>query len=195
MNQQRGFTLIEVLIAITIFAIMITIGYSGLSSMTRSQEITEKNIQRLSDLQLGFKLIQNDLEQAIDRPIRDELGDQQGSMRSGIDDSNLIEFVRLGWNNPSEQARSRLQHIYYELNDNQLIRHYYYHVDQTQGVESIQRVLFDQVNAIEINYINNDRESVGNWSSESNTPLPLAIEIIISFDDIGDVRRLFRVAG
>ena len=80
---QMGFTLMELLIAITVFAILSTITYSGLKTVLDTEQQTSQHMELLSQVQIALNLIQRDIEQAVSREVRDEFGDSLPSMRSG----------------------------------------------------------------------------------------------------------------
>ena len=72
---SAGFTLLELLVAVAVFAVVGVMAYGGLQAVMSQQQRTNEHAQRLADLQLAYRVMQRDLEQLIDRPIRNEYGD------------------------------------------------------------------------------------------------------------------------
>ena len=63
---RNGFTLIEVIIALSLFALIGVAGFSMLSGVLQTQERTDGRLQRLSDIQRAVFVISADLDQLSD---------------------------------------------------------------------------------------------------------------------------------
>ena len=64
---RNGFTLIEVIIALSLFALIGVAGFSMLSGVLQTQERTDGRLQRLSDIQRAVFVISADLDQVSGR--------------------------------------------------------------------------------------------------------------------------------
>ena len=197
-QRLRGFTLLELLIAMSIFSLISIMAFSGLRSVLFNKEIIDVELQRLTEIQRSFLNLSRDISQAINRPIRDELGSSQAALTGGQNlDSIFLQFTRSGWRNPARQTRSQLQRVAYSFEDNQLIRIYWYHLDHLQSSAPIRRVLLTGVENIEVRYL--DTEWVTSWPdlNQQGSPkaLPRAIEITFELQGWGKVSRLFRVTS
>jgi general secretion pathway protein J len=74
--RSRGFTLLEMLIAVGVFAVLGVLSTQLLQSMIRNQGAVSERADRLADAQRAMQIMQRDIMQlAQQRPIRDELGD------------------------------------------------------------------------------------------------------------------------
>ena len=78
-RKQVGFTLLELLVAIAIFVVMSAMAYGGLSSVLESRKLTDGVTKRIAAIQMTVNFIQRDIEQALDRRVRDEFGSQIAS--------------------------------------------------------------------------------------------------------------------
>jgi general secretion pathway protein J len=78
MKRVRGFTLIEILIAITIFAVMSTMAYRGLSSSLQVRERVAEENRRWRDLTLFFDRLESDLAALELRAVRDSFDTPNG---------------------------------------------------------------------------------------------------------------------
>jgi general secretion pathway protein J len=121
-ERCRGFTLLELMIAISIFAVITTFAYSGLNVVLDAKQQTDEHLERLSKIQLGMHLMQMDIEQAVNRPVRDEYGDTEPALRSGGQSTLLLELTRTGYANPLKLQRSQLQRVGYLLEEETLYR-------------------------------------------------------------------------
>jgi general secretion pathway protein J len=70
MKKQAAFTLIELLIALTIFAILAVISYRTLSSVFQTREQLNLESAKWRDLSLFFTRLESDLANTLDREIR-----------------------------------------------------------------------------------------------------------------------------
>jgi general secretion pathway protein J len=111
-HRQRGFTLVELLVAITILAIVAVLGWRGLDGIIRSRQVLTEQMDQTRGAQLAFAQLQNDLEQLADKT---ELGDRQPLV---ADETSMV-FVR---NVLRESEPSRVQVVSYRIRDGVLVR-------------------------------------------------------------------------
>lgn len=72
--RMRGFTLVELLVAVAIFAVIAALAYGGLDSVIHQRTRTREVMHRLRTLQLAITIMTDDLSQIEPRPVRDPLG-------------------------------------------------------------------------------------------------------------------------
>lgn len=63
---RRGFTLVELLVAITVLAIVAVLGWRGLDSIVRSRIALTTDLEQTRGLQLAFAQMQRDTAQIVD---------------------------------------------------------------------------------------------------------------------------------
>lgn len=208
--RQSGFTLLELLVAIGIFALMAAMAYGGLNNLLKNSQITDEHAARLTQLQTSFLWLGRDIEQIANRRIRDEYGDSQLALSSTEVGLYQLEFTRGGWRNPVGRARSNLQRVAYSVRENQLIRFYWNVLDRAQDSKPLEVVLLDGVNRMELRFMSGSgsaqksgqgkQEWTDAWPSSalgtqpSDDP-PLAVEVILETEAEGRISRLFRVPG
>jgi general secretion pathway protein J len=73
-RRSAGFTLIEILVALLILAVMSTLGYSTYRAARISAERTEDSLKRSREIEFGMRVILSDFAQLVPRPVRDILG-------------------------------------------------------------------------------------------------------------------------
>jgi general secretion pathway protein J len=195
---ERGFTLLELLIAITIFAIMATFAYSGLKVVLDSEQQTSQYSKRMSQLQLAMSMMKRDIEQAVDRPIRDQQGDQQAALLSGGFAGRLLELTRDGYVNPMKLPRSNLQRVGYQVEEDTLYRLTWQILDRAQDSEPHRYKLIDNIQSLELIYYDHELNKHDQWppeekllATEKKAGLPAAIELKMELKDWGEIRRLF----
>jgi prepilin-type N-terminal cleavage/methylation domain-containing protein len=74
LRAGAGFTLVEILVAMLILAIMAALGYSTYRSARISAERTEESLKRSREIEFGMRMIAADFAQIVPRPVRDILG-------------------------------------------------------------------------------------------------------------------------
>lgn len=198
---QQGFTLIEVLIAMAIFAILSVMAYGGLEQVIENRSQTDQALQRLRQIQLTMARMQRDFEQLTSRAGRDEFGGNTPALVADQTSELLIQFTRSGWRNPARLARSHLQRVAYKLDDDKLIRFGWPYVDRVQETRAVESALLDNVKDVTVRIMNDKQEWQTSWpslssSSPSNTASrAIAIEVTIKLHDWGDIVRLYRITG
>jgi len=198
-RTAQGFTLLEVMVAIIIFALMAAIAYSGLNNVLLARTKTEEHSRDLQQLQSAMNWLARDIEQTIDRGVRSEYGEPLAPLIGNDFEGYLIELTRDGWRNPANHARSNLQRVAYAVRDQKLVRAYWRVLDRAEDSKPYEQALLDGVTGIEIRYLTDGDEWQTSWPPEAlgtGTPtatLPRAVEVNIDTKLFGKITRLFRV--
>ena len=194
-SKASGFTLIEVLLSLMVFAMLGLAIYSVLTNTIRGHEAVQTQNSSLAELQRTFNMMEADIVQMAQRQIRLE-GEQpiKVYLRSGeyMFDSESIGFglVRDGWTNPGMVLpRSELQPVAYRITENTLQRLYFNFVDNELGTEPKIQTLMTGVSAIQIQYFANQE-----WiDSLTENSIPTLLKVGIETDTYGLVERTFPV--
>ena len=173
-KSTLGFTLLELLISIAIFAMIAAMAYSGLNNVLLARSQTEARTQELYKLQMALTLMERDIEQTVDRPVRDEYGEVQPAFVANEYGDYLLEFTRTGWLNPLNLPRSHLQRIAYSVKDEKLIRSIWYVLDRAQDSERYDIVLLEDVKNLQIRYLDNKKEWQRSWPPLTSSGLTQA---------------------
>ena len=199
----RGFTLLELLVALAVFAILATAAYGGLRNVLVTRAAVETQSQRLAAVQLAFHRLGQDLEQAAPRGVRDEYGEPQAALLGDeLADERLI-LTRAGWDNPLGQPRASLQRVAYRLRDGQLWRLHWPVLDRGSPIEPRETMLLDQVRELRLRFVDHNASWRNGWpppAADASTPrdldaLPRAVEISLTLEDWGEITRLLLLPG
>ncbi len=201
-QNLHGFTLLELLVAVAIFAVLSAMAYGGLRNVIDNSQQTEKAMLRLQQVQLAMLKISRDLTQLSQRSIRDEYGNTSNYILTGQGDDIFIEFTRGGRRNPAEMLRSHLQRVAYKFEENTLSRLHWPHLDRTQEMLPYESVLLEKVESASVRFLDNDNEWHDEWPPLSATGQPggstaalSAIEFTVTLQDWGELVRIFMVGG
>ncbi|MBE9560812.1 MAG: type II secretion system minor pseudopilin GspJ [Proteobacteria bacterium] len=197
--KQQGFTLLELLIASIIFAIMAIMAYGGLANVMDNSKASQTALKRLQQIQQSVSVLNRDLLQILPRAVRDEYGNVQPALSAGNNIDNLVEFTRGGRVNPANLLRSTLLRVAYRFDDEKLLRLQWPQLDNAPGVEAKQTILIDDVENVSIRFLDQNGEWQEQWpplnaddgSNTGNTTGPTAIEVVLQLNDWGEIRRLY----
>ncbi|ATW05172.1 type II secretion system minor pseudopilin GspJ [Sphingorhabdus sp. YGSMI21] len=191
-RDRNGFTLVEMMVALFIFAMLSVAGVIMLRSAVDSDEITAENLGQMAEMQRFVSLMEADLSQALPRTHRDDRGDRMPAFasESGGAEAAFLKFTRGGQSNINGQARSNLERVEYRLRDGNLERWRYRMTDG--GSIDQPAVLISNVDTLEVRFRDKRGLWSGRWETERLADLPRAIEI--QFDQQGRrYRHLFLV--
>lgn len=166
-RAEKGFTLLELLVSLAIFALIGAMAYGGLHTIFKARNNTELHAKELQGLQLLYRKMQRDVEQFIARPVRNEFGDTIAAIV--LDDEGMIELTRSGWSNPLQQPRSSLQRVAWFVRDEQLIRRHWLVLDRAQDSEPLDRPLLDGVQEFSVRLMSDDEQWHTQWPPLSET--------------------------
>lgn len=199
-RPEPGFTLLELLVAIAILAIIGIASYRLLATTITTRERATAHDQQLLQLEKAMQAMQRDFEQTTARPIRDEQGDAEPAFL--FPQENIVEFTRAGWRNPLGETRSELVRVRYAVEDGHLRRYHWDVLDRVQDSKPSGVDLLDKVQDFHVRALDSSSRT---WSTawpplstatardKSQVPLPLAVEVVFSVEPYGEMRRIFRV--
>jgi len=196
----RGFTLIEMMVVLGVFALLGVIASQVVSGVIDNQAIINDRGSRLAEVQRAMQILQRDVVQMRARSIRDELGDPIAALLidSSINSERLIEFTRQGWRNPLRQKRSELQRVAYLMREETLYRAYWSVLDRAPDSEPQLQQLLSDVDRLEffaLDVSGNEHSFwplIGDLAGDPNTQVA-AIIMRIELKPFGIVERIWPV--
>jgi general secretion pathway protein J len=198
--RQRGFTLLELVVAIAIFGLMSAMAYGGLNSVLNTRDYADRQAERLAEVQKAFTIIGRDITQAVNREARDNYAGELLPLLGGGYGSAVLELSRTGRRNPLGQQRSSLQRVAYLLADGGLQRQSWPVLDRSVDTEPQSSQLLTKVKTVELRFMDKNHEWQPQWPSVTANPndpatLPRAVEVTLDLEDWGRLNRIFEVAG
>lgn len=201
-QRVRGFTLVELLVAIFIFAIVSAIAMGGYNELVKQSDIASAGAARTRNVQAAVQRLVLDFTSLEPRPVREPLGDSvQPALRAGTGTEQIAELTHSGWSNPAGVPRSTLQRVSYRLEDDKLMREYWVVLDRTLTGEPQRAELINRVERISLRFMDGNRSWHEQWPplgySAPDAPQlrPIAVEITLELEDWGEIKRMVEVAG
>lgn len=190
-RRSRGFTLLELLVVLLVFAVLSVMAYGGLRTVLDARVAVEASLDRTAALQRGYRKLRDDLRLLRYRPIRDGFGDLQPAFLS--ERGAGVVFTRGGWRNPLTAPRASLERVRYRLSEGRLYRDSWRVLDQAQDSPVVELALIEGVEDLRWRFLDNAREWQEDWPPERGD-LPLLIEMRLETEDWGELTWLFRPA-
>ncbi|WP_067586796.1 type II secretion system minor pseudopilin GspJ [Endozoicomonas ascidiicola] len=204
--SSQGFTLLELMVAIAIFGIISTAAYKLFISVTGAREVTQSVLSELDKVQRAEVILEKDLMQIVGRPVRDNAGIIQPALKSPAVNGALIEFTRMGWDNPLQLTRSTLQRVAYSVEGSELIRYYWSMLDRAPDASPIRQKVLADVKSARFRFLDNNKRWVNQWPSNVQLPgaspspspspsnglsqIPAAIELTVIHEKKGSMITL-----
>lgn len=200
-----GFTLLEVLLAMAITALVALLAYTGLSTVSTAAERHRLQVERLDEAATAFGWLGRDLQQALPRSITDGPGDRRPALSGGVTQESLLALTRAGWSNLRGARRGMLQRTRYRLEpDGVLWRDHWPVLDRSDEEAGMQSVaLLTGVETIELEFLDPTAAGAersllgGEWVDEwppqaasQGATLPLAVRLRLGLAGLGDIERI-----
>lgn len=201
-HRSAGFTLLEVLVAISVFAIFSALAYGSLTRLLDSRDRVENERLFWRELALAFTQLEDDLTMARGRTVRDVFGNPLPAFRGQPVDTRAqgepaLAFTRGGHFVLSGSTRPDLQRVGYRLLDEKLLRLTWPALDQPAVSQPQTATLLEAVQELRVRFYASGGGWVDFWpppGAPLNT-LPVAVEVTLTIDGRGQFQRLLRVNG
>lgn len=215
---QQGFTLLEVLIALVISALIAVMAFQSLDAADKGAQKTNEVLDEINRLDRTWQIIAADLRHVQAPLANDQNALFQGeSLRSSGEnaDQPVLYFKRRGWVNFANLPRSDLQLISYRVAEGKLWRDFMPEYNRELGDidmedDASHQLLLENVDDMQLRFLHQGnigsrgksalegREFSDDWlqqwpdsSLQGAGGLPLAVEITIDIKGVGPSVRLF----
>ena len=198
--RAKGFTLTEMLVAISIFAALSIAGSALLSSVMTSRETLRESDDWMRQLEVARSLLKADLIQAIPRPMRGPNGQSLETVFTAgtlAPSDPFLLLTRRGWENLAlAESRGTLQMVSYRLEDGVLVRSSFVRDTPAPFTELLDRPLMDGLESVDVRVLqSNQWVRQLNLRSTDRQRMPQAVEVVLNFGSRGLVTWLFQTPG
>jgi general secretion pathway protein J len=183
---MRGFTLVEMMVALLIFGMLAAAGVAVMRTSVDSQVAVRSRADRIGAFQRLRATLKADLAQAAPRRTRGPDGVPQLPFAGGANGGPLLSLVRRGWENPEDRPRASLQYVEYRLSEDRLERRIRSALDG--GVLGDPQVLADGVESAQVAFYARQAWRPA-WDGAGD--LPEAVRLDITLVGLGPITQLF----
>lgn len=194
-NRPQGFTLLEVLISLAIFAILALITAQALKVAFRTKEVLFKQNAELTQLEMSFALLSSDITQTTARPV---LGNDLRLFPAFIGQPGYIEFSRsdkaIVTNTTKEPPFVRIAYL---CKNNKLIRRRFNQLDSIDREQFLDQTILEGLSVCRFSYLNSTLDVLPLWrpgaikQNQQTEPLPKAVRVAIEHPYWGNMVNLF----
>ena len=172
-EKQRGFTLLEVLLAIALFAMLSLLTAQMLTTTIDSNEQTKKHQQRFSAIVRTVNLLDKDIRQRV--PVTQLQGEKETLMLTTASSNSY----------PDACCAPDIQRVQWYLQDHTLYRTLWRYPEDATA--AITQPMLNDVNAFTLRYYNSKEKA---WTDTATIPSPGAMEVTLKLADSGTITRL-----
>jgi general secretion pathway protein J len=189
-GPARGFTLVELLVAIWIMAVVSIVAWRGLSSLIATRDRLAPETDEVRALLIGFGQMERDLAQAAN-PVLISLVGSPVRVRI-IDGATALQILRLSQTLPD--GASAVQQVTYSVIDGALLRQSSPPMRSVQGALNAPPTTVRLVSAVASMQVRVWRLNEG-WvvPGEADTATPAGVEVQVTRSDGTRLRRVLLV--
>ena len=195
--RQRGFTLLELLAAMAVLAVLGTLSFRGLSSVLDAESRLQAETRRWTDVSLLFSQLGEDMLMAVERTRRGAAGRTSPALRlagaarepADAEDAQLV-VSRLGIGEGAA-AQSALRRVGYRLRDAKLEYLVWPSPDSAPGAQPAVHVILEGVSELRWQALHADGRWVDAWPVGSAAEsLPRAVSVQLALAGGVEVTRI-----
>ncbi len=194
LKTDKGFTLLEVMIAVAIFGVISSIIFPALIQFLDMRDRVDQKHRQVSQLQKTFLFFANDLRFAANRLSKDEYG-EIGKTTLVLNDDSLLDFTGI-YPDFNLEGQSVPRRVQWKLEDGTLKRLQYPVMDPEADTRVMVQSLLADVQDIEIevsHIVDGRDETDDKWDEQAK--LPDFIDIKIELESGVEYRRAFSMQG
>lgn len=194
-RYSRGFTLIEMLVALLILALLAIAGYRGLNAVLDARTAVSQETRKWQQLMFFFSRMDQDIAQALPRPVRNTGGVTEPEFIGhqtliGANDAQLA-FTRAGFADAGA-AQLAPQRIGYRLDGNTILLLRWPALDQPVRPAPRRYPLLKGVRAFDLRYLTTAGVWLKQWPPPGqNSGMPSAVEVSLTLADGKTITRVF----
>ena len=197
--RAAGFTLLEIMVAIAIFAVLAAAAYGGMNSIVRAQIAVRESSDALDAISRALARFEKDLKQAYSRSARGAYGTIDAAM---VGDGNSLSVTTMAMTASAAGASATPVRVRHTLARGRWLRTQTAALDLAPSTPETARLILDDFSAASLRYLDaqlreHDRWPPANAALEGVSPdtLPRAVELRLTSKRFGEIRRLIALSA
>jgi len=188
-RSAGGFTLIELLIALVILAVIATLGYRAVASLTDSEARLTAEAERWRTLDAFLARLEADLRATVPRAVRTGTATEPAVFGNvdGADNAEL-RIARAGPEFTADPGGAG-QRLGYRLRDGTVEILYWPHLDQPAAVAPVAYALVPGVAEFRIGFLDAEGQWRDRWPAAGEPPVPRAVRVVLALATGESVER------
>lgn len=200
-SRQSGMTLLEILVALTIFILIAGAGYTGLQQAISIEDGLQQQRHFWRRLDSVMVLMQQDLDQARNLGQRIPLTSTRpfvgaGTANTGTE-GELMLFTRGGHASYSSGLVSPHLRVAYRLREGKLYRVSWPRLNMPEDEQGDEAELIANIASLQLRYLDNTHQWNSNWPvgpvTATQSAMPRAVELTLELDNGQIYERVFHV--
>jgi general secretion pathway protein J len=183
MSRSRGFTLVELLVALAIFALLSGFAYRGLTTLLESRDVLRKESRKWRDTAIFIGRVERDLRSTLDRVATSPAGTPLAPVSSSVDaigtPAGGLALTRSG-GALQEGVLAAPQRIAYRLVEGRVERLAWGSTDPSPRDEPSAVAVLANVRALEFRFFAANEWRTGWGAPGSAERLPAAVEMTLT---------------
>lgn len=191
---MRGFTLVELLVAMAVLAVLAAVSFRGLSSVLEAQAHVQSETRRWNDVAVLVAQMGRDLSLAVARPARDDAGRARAALIMGNlqnEAQGQLMVTRLG-DGDGASSQGDLRRVGYRVRAGILEYLVWPAADAAPDTTPSVNPVLENVTDLRLRALNPDGSWTPIWpASRPAVALPRAVEAQIVFAGGERITRIF----
>lgn len=174
--REAGFTLVEMLVALLLFAMIAAAGVGLLRGSADTQAAVDTSLDRGNRLERLHAMLAADMAQLVDRPTRVT----NWTRPSFVGRADSMQLVRNGYANVDDSARGNLQRLEWRRDGSNLVRRAFARVDgDSDASDASDAALLDGIDRLAFRFRGRDGTWNDSYQTSPGVTLPVAVEVTV----------------